>query len=204
MEASLATIKTNLANSSYSQTGADQQEQKALVGTITDGPPTKTVRKEADPKKRKKRLDVLQKEEEDDDKVFDFVRRFADEKHKKDNQTLESYHKKVRQDFDEKQQEYLERQQRQKLSKSETADKSVPHVKPIEDKKTVQKVPGSRIFEERKKPVEKGEGAKSEDEKLKRVKKPPVNPAAEGAKLDRKGVKYSGEKGNKTFFSKRK
>ena len=31
-----------------------------------------------------------------------------------------------------------------------------------------------------------------------------MNPAAEGAKLDRKGVKYSGEKGNNTFFQKRK
>ena len=36
------------------------------------------------------------------------------------------------------------------------------------------------------------------------MKKSALNPAAEGAKLDRKGVKYSSEKGNKNFFEKRK
>ena len=46
--------------------------------------------------------------------------------------------------------------------------------------------------------------AEEEKERLKRIKKSELNPAAEGAKLDRKGVKYSGEKGTKTFFSKRK
>ena len=33
---------------------------------------------------------------------------------------------------------------------------------------------------------------------------PGINPAAEGARLDRKGVKFSGEKGNKNFFDRRK
>lgn len=66
-------------------------------------------------------------------------------------------------------------------------------------------MPGSRLFEDSKKKARSlSEKAKSDEEKGARVKKPPVNPAAEGAKLDRKGVRYSGDKGNKTFFSKRK
>jgi hypothetical protein len=31
-----------------------------------------------------------------------------------------------------------------------------------------------------------------------------MNPAADGAKLDRKGIKYSGERGVKSFFNKRR
>ena len=88
------------------------------MGTVTDGPPTKTVRKDADSKLKKKgRKAALEKEEEDDDKVFEFVKRFADEKHKKEVQTLENYQRKMKLDFDEKQQEYLD--QRQKLPKAE-------------------------------------------------------------------------------------
>jgi hypothetical protein len=30
-----------------------------------------------------------------------------------------------------------------------------------------------------------------------------MNPAKEGAKLDKKGIKYSAERGDKSFFNKR-
>ena len=37
-----------------------------------------------------------------------------------------------------------------------------------------------------------------------RIKKAMSNPAKEGAILDRKGIKYSGERGTKTFFKRRR
>jgi hypothetical protein len=58
---------------------------------VTDGPPVKTVKKEPEVKgkrvkgKSKFIEESLDKEDEDDDKqVFDFVKRFADEKRKKE------------------------------------------------------------------------------------------------------------------------
>ena len=50
----MITIKTNLANSSLSQ-GADIQEQKALVGTIVNGPPIKMLKKDDKKSKHKKK-----------------------------------------------------------------------------------------------------------------------------------------------------
>lgn len=37
-------------------------------------------------------------------------------------------------------------------------------------------------------------------EKVTRIKKPDINPAAEGAKLDNLALKYSSEKGDKNFL----
>ena len=71
--------------------------------------------------------------------------------------------------------------------------------------KSIQQIQDESRAAKLKGPKAKDE-AKTDDEKDKsqRIKKPPINPAAEGAKLDRKGIKYSSEKGNKSFFTKRK
>ncbi|CDW88809.1 UNKNOWN [Stylonychia lemnae] len=213
IESSLMNIKTNLANNSYSQL-VDQQEQKALYGTISNGPPIKMLKKEETKKKKKGQDDEHKeeelKEEEDDDKnVFNFVKRFAEEKKKKENEALDEYHKRIKLDYDDKQKEFIERQQKTKFTKEIDKNMQLPASKPQftvtgqfkpTDKKAIapSQKSAQQIKDEARAARLRGpkpkEEVKTDDEKSSRVKKPPINPAAEGAKLDRKGVKYSSDK----------
>ena len=101
IEISLATIKTNIANTSYSYQ-ADIQEQKILNGDIISGPPVIPPRNENRLKKLKKGK-VKSQEEDLENKGEDYLGRIASEKRQRDLELIEEFHKKQQQDFNQKQ-----------------------------------------------------------------------------------------------------
>ena len=85
------------------------------------------------------------------------------------------------------------------------SNSQLDQIAPIEN--SIGKSPGDSRRSKSGRGKSKDSSKNKEAEKLtltERIKKAQVNPAAEGAKLDRKGLKYSGQKGDKKFFSKRK
>ena len=91
-DSALQTIKTNLANASYSL-AADFEEQKALLDQL--------IQKEDDKKGEKGRYD---------DKALEYVKQFIEEKKRKEKTAIDEYREKIAKDFDQKQTEFLQKQ----------------------------------------------------------------------------------------------
>lgn len=83
-DSALQTIKTNLANASYSL-AADFEEQKALLDQL--------IQKEDDKKNEKGRYD---------DKALEYVKQFIEEKKRHEKTAIDEYREKIAKDFDQK------------------------------------------------------------------------------------------------------
>lgn len=112
-ETALKSIKSNIANSSYSL-AADFQEQKTLISALM----------EAEEKKK-------EEEKQEDDKALAYVKKFIEEKKKKEQTAVDEYRTKIQKDFDQKQKEFMEKQQKQKDRKSMAAGKQQPRSKSV-------------------------------------------------------------------------
>jgi hypothetical protein len=195
-EGALNSIKTNIANSSYSL-AADFQEQKALISALL----------EAEQKKK-------EEEKNEEDKALQYVKQFIDEKKKKEQEAIDEYRNKIQKDFDVKQKEFMDKQKAQKEKKMVVAQKGIPKGKSVPAAPaapTTPKVPDRPtlpVIRNAARSAGIDGAAKAGDfegvEKQTRIKKPERNPAAEGAKLDNLNLKYSSEKGNKQFFHRRR